>query len=410
MGDDKMTESTRKIFFANSAFRFSSSDCDCEVDILHPSKGVTKHIYRLYPKEDMLYYAYIAKQGLVSKKRNGAVEGRSVLPDLLAIKDDDSKAVKAFIEKHGFFLPLDPNENNSVESDPLFGLINRLKATVSLMSALGEVTIDYKQVIALTMYLLFTPQTSINLDNGYDGPFYTCPHEAGYVWQNIDSISELIRQVEDEPNKGFYINDSVRPPLTFLGMGEYDDAIGYGEYDFSNARNRLIYLFRNAVEVSPNCRLAIDFLYHFHKDVGNIQSFNHKGELTFTESSPPTPVRFKSKFDKQLQTALMALAKHTLKTEIEYNLGGIAPSYDIELMAPSWHVDHLLCGLYFSIFYMRPGIELYRVCANPNCELPFLVKTSSSQKIYCQTGCANAMAQRNHRKRKMDGNQIANSR
>ncbi len=404
-----MTDSAQKIFFANSAFRFSSSACDCEVDITHPSKGVTMHTYRLYPKEDMLYYAYIAEDGLVSKKRNGAAEGRPVLRDLLAIKDEDSKAVKAFIEKHGFFLQLDPSKNNSVESDFLFGMINQLKATVSLMSALGEGTIDYKKVIALTMYLLFTPQTSINFNDSANGPFYTYPHEVGRIWQNIKSISELARQVEDEPNKGFYINDSVRPPITFLGMGEYDDAIGYGEYDFSNARNKLIYLFRNAVKVSLHCRLAIDFLYHFHKDVGNIQSFNHKGELTFTESSPNTPVRFKSKFDNQLQTALLALAKHTLKKQIEDNLDGIKPSYDTELMAPSWHVDKLLSGLYFSIFYMRPEIELYRVCANPNCGLSFLVPTTSHKKKYCNTSCANAMAQRNYRRRKMDGNQIANN-
>lgn len=401
-----MTEATQKILFANSTFEFSSIACDCEVDITHPSKGVTIQTYRLYPKEDVLYYAYEAGQGLVST--NGAAKNRPLLPDLLAIKDDDSNAVKSFIEKHGFFLPLDPNKNNSVESSPLFGLINRLKATVSLMSALGEVTIDYKQVMALTMYLLFTPQTSINLTNGDDPSFYTCPHEAGYVWQNIDSIGEIVRQAEDERNKGFHINDSVRPPLTFLEMGEYDDAIGYGEYDFSNARNRLIYLFRNAVNVSSHCRLAIDFLYHFFKDVGNIQSFSHKGELTFTGSSPTTPFRFKSKFDKQLQTALLTLAKHTLKTEIEYNLGGITPSYDTELMAPSWHVDYLLSGLYFSIFYMRPKIELYRVCANPNCGTSFLVKTSSSKKIYCNTACANAMAQRNHRRRKNE-RQIINN-
>jgi hypothetical protein len=396
----EMSENSQKIFHSNSDFEFTSVACDCEVDVTHPSKGVTKHTFRLYPKTDAIYYAYIAERGLVSKSRDGAVDGRAVLTDLLAIKDGDAKDVEAFIERHGFFLRLDPNEDNAIDSEPLFNLIDRLKATVSLMSALGEPSADYKKLLALTLYLLLSPTTSIQLPN-FESPFDTCTHEVSLAWNRAYAINEGILRSEDvgyNTDDGYKITDTVRPPETWLTSNEYNDAVGYEHLDLTSTKSNVTYLFRNAVTASPQCRLAIDFLYHFCKDVGDIQLWNHKGDLTFVDT-PPTAAQFRTSFDASLQTALIVLAKQTLKAEIEYNLSGVVPSYDTETMSPSWRVDYLLAGLHFSVFYMRPKIELYRTCANPNCRMPFLVKTTSSKQKYCNPACANAMAQRNHRRK-----------
>jgi hypothetical protein len=398
-GGVKMSEQHRKIFHANSDFEFASVACDCEVDVTHPSKGVTKHTFRLYPKSDIIHYAYIAGRGLVSKDKDGAVDGRTVLPDLLAIKTGDTKGMETFIERHGFFLPLDPNEDNAIDAELLFGLVDRLKAVVALMSMLGEPKTDNKKVLALTLYLLLSPTVDIQLPN-FESPFQTCGHDVGQVWNGIYPINENILRSEDvgyNVDEGYRIADSVRPPETWLTTNEYNDAIGYENLDLSGTRANATYLFRNAVATPPTCRLAIDFLYHFCKEVGDIKSWNHKGDLLFV-GTPPTTAQFRDKFDKPLQTALLVLAKNTLKAELEYNLNGVVPSYDTETMGPSWRVEYLLAGLYFSVFYMRPKIELYRTCANPNCRLPFLVKTTSSKQKYCQPACANAMAQRNHRR------------
>ncbi|GHU62687.1 hypothetical protein AGMMS49983_04590 [Clostridia bacterium] len=403
-----MPELSQKIFHANSDFEFSSVACDCEVDVTHPSKGVTKYTFRLYPKSDIIYYAYIAGRGLVSKNKDGAFDGRAVLPDLLAIKDGDAKAVEAFIEQHGFFLPLDANEDNAIDAESLFCLIDRLKAMVALMSALGEPKTRYKQILALTLYLLLSPTVTIQLPN-FESPFLTCIHDVWQVWNGVYPINENILRSEDvgyNVDEGYRVVDSVRPPETWLTTNEYSDAVGYESIDLSGVKASATYLFRNAVTAQPPCRLAVDFLYHFCKEVGDIKAWNHKGDLTFV-SAPPTAAQFRDTFDEQLQSALITLAKNTLKTEIEYNLNGVVPSYDTETMAPSWRVEYLLAGLYFSVFYMRPKIELYRICANPNCRLPFLVKTTSSKQKYCQPACANAMAQRNHR-RKMKALQATN--
>lgn len=403
-----MTEGFQKINHANSDFEFSSVACECEVDVTHPLKGVTKYTFRLYPTENILYYSYVAGQGVISKKKDGAVDGRSVLPDLLAIKDGDAKAVKVFIEQHGFFFPLDPNEDNSIDADSLFNLIDRLKATVSLMSALGEPKADYKRILALTLFLLLSPTVAIQLPT-FESPFLTCDHEVGDIWNGVYPINENILRSENigyNLDVGYKIPDSVRPPETWLTTNEYSDAVGCEHLNLASVKANATYLFRNAVTASPQCRLVIDFLYHFCKDVGDIKIWNHKGDLMFVDT-PPTQGQFRDAFDKPLQSALLKIAKNTFKHEIEYNLTGIVPSYNIETMTPSWHIEYLLTGLYFSVFYMRPKIELYRTCANPNCCLPFLVKTTSSKRKYCKPACANAMAQRNHRW-KMKAKQVDN--
>ena len=52
---------------------------------------------------------------------------------------------------------------------------------------------------------------------------------------------------------------------------------------------------------------------------------------------------------------------------------------------------------------MKPGIEIYKECQNPNCkrEIYFLVNATATNKKYCCPACANAAAQRRARERKM---------
>ncbi len=99
------------------------------------------------------------------------------------------------------------------------------------------------------------------------------------------------------------------------------------------------------------------------------------------------------------------IARLIIGEEINENLNGIHPQYNVATMSPSWRVDSLMGAIYFSIFYMKPGLELYRLCANPNCNQYFLVKTTSTRNKYCCPECGNATAQRNYRKRKKESQQ-----
>lgn len=86
-----------------------------------------------------------------------------------------------------------------------------------------------------------------------------------------------------------------------------------------------------------------------------------------------------------------------MKNEIDNNLQGITPPYDIEKMQPAWKIDSLLSALYFSHFYLNPKIELYRQCASPSCNEFFLVPVTSRKKIYCRKKCQNREMQKAYR-------------
>jgi len=394
-----VTKSAKKKIFINSDIICDSIVCDCEVDTIHPVKGVTKNIIRLYPKDYKHCYAYKNGKELVSTNADGATLGRAVLPDLLAIKDN--KTIKKFIERHGYPFPFEPSEDNSLESEALFSFIHRLEATVNLMTALGEGGDDYRKILALTLYLLLTPQTSIEFTNDWE-PFCSCYHEMGYIWNNLNEVDERILCQEDETyniEEGCYVEDRVRPERTFLDASEYNEAINYGNFDRQSMKNIATYLFRNANKVDYHCRLAIDFLFHFSRDVGDILKYDYKGELIFRESNPSADIRFKDGLDEQLKQALVALAKHTLKAEFEWDLDGIRPSYNTQTMAPAWHIDYLLSGIYFSLFNIEAKNEQYRICAKPTCGRYFLTKADSTKQKYCSYNCSNATAQNVHRRK-----------
>lgn len=394
-----MTKAAKRKIFINSDIICDSIACDCEVDIIHPMKDVTKNILRLYPKDYKHCYAYKNGKELVSIKTDGATLERAVLPDLLAIKDN--KTIKKFIESHGYPFPFDPSEDNSLESEALFSFTHRLEATVNLMTALGEGMDDYRKILAITLYLLLTPQTRIEFTNGWE-PFCTCYHEIGHIWNNLNEVDERILCQEDEAyniEEGCYVEDRVRLPRTFLEATEYNEAINYGNFDRQTVKNISIYLFRNANLVSSHCRLAIDFLFHFSRDVGDILKWDYKGELTFRDSNPSADIRFKDGLDEDLKKALVALAKQTLKTEFEWNLGGIKPSFNTETMASSWRIDYLLSGIYFSLFNIGANNEQYRVCAKPTCGRYFLTKADSTKQRYCSYNCSNSTAQNAYRRK-----------
>ena len=215
-------------------------------------------------------------------------------------------------------------------------------------------------------------------------------------------VDERVMCQEDESyniEEGCYVEDSVRPTRTFLGAGEYNEAINYRSFDRQTVKNISIYLFRNLNTVAAHCRLAIDFLFHFTRDVGDILKWDYKGELTFRESDPSADIKFEDRLDAQLKIALVTLAKQTLKAEIEWNLGGIKPSYNTKTMAPAWRIDYLLSGIYFSLFNIQAKSEQYRICSKPTCGRYFFTKADSTKQKYCSYNCSNAVAQNVHRRK-----------
>lgn len=105
-------------------------------------------------------------------------------------------------------------------------------------------------------------------------------------------------------------------------------------------------------------------------------------------------------FTKEMKESLVEIARYIIGEEINTNLNGIHPVYNADTIAPSWKVDNL--SLYFSIFYLKPDLELYRPCENPNCGKYFLVKTTSTKTRYCSTECCNRVTQARYRKKRRE--------
>lgn len=110
-------------------------------------------------------------------------------------------------------------------------------------------------------------------------------------------------------------------------------------------------------------------------------------------------------FTDEMKELLLKVAQITISEEINYNLTKISPQLNIETLTPSWKLNNFLEALYFSVFYMKPGIELYKECENPNCKHQkyFLINATVTNKKYCCPACGNAAAQRRSRQRKLEG-------
>lgn len=143
-----------------------------------------------------------------------------------------------------------------------------------------------------------------------------------------------------------------------------------------------------------NIRKTIDLIFHYFCEVGTVKDIKEDGTIEYY-GTPNT-----NKLTSDMKTRILEIAKLVIAEEINANMGSIHPMYDAEKMTPSWHVDTLIGGLYFSIFYMKPDLELFRRCRQ--CGQFFTVKATSTRKVYCDDLCRNRYQQSMHRKRKRE--------
>lgn len=242
------------------------------------------------------------------------------------------------------------------------------------------------------MYLLLGTQVTLNGTARITYSTYRHPFHDGI--RNQAAIDSLQQSSETE---SITVKDMIYAPSYELNPDEYDD-ISNGEtftYDYPGINDTLYrqvtIAYKNNNIQSRNLRLMIEFLFHYMHSVGVIKAVTFEGGIEYY-GSPDF-----SKFDSQLKKVAVLIARLVLSGEINHNTRSIKPFYNPNSLEPSWKAPSLLSALYFSIFYMKPGSEIYRKCANPSCHKYFLVKTSNSRKKYCCDNCRNANNQRSHR-------------
>ncbi len=404
-----MDKPNEKFFsLTNNLFTFSSYACDCVTDIENVRPGeVKKTIKILGLPESAIRFAFAPDKGMVRLAKNGAINSDRILTELISLPDRDTKKLFAFFKEYGFLFPVQTADYEAIDVESLSELINRIKAVVLLMSELSETRKNYRKILGKVLYLQLKPPIELPFHCFGDCPFKTFEHplytELGKasIFPKIDSTREAYY------SDTYAIADTIFPPIFQLNIEEYNNIVS-GYNSVTPGANQSQYfkditrLYRNAPALSADLRKMIDFLFHYQSKIGIVKDFNAAGEIEYYDTDENIRNYFAQHFDEKMKNALLDIAKITVRDEISYNLYSMRPQYDIETMSPAWEIQDLLTGIYVSIFYMQPGIELYRKCANPNCDMWFLVKTTSSKRKYCTSSCRNSTAQREHRRRKTE--------
>lgn len=370
-------------FYENILFKFESCSCDCVKDIEHvaPGKEPISHFKLQAIPERPILFGYAAKDGLVRIAPNGTVEERNILGTLISLVNKPTKELIFFLKNNGFLFPVSTSSYENFDKAALLGIINRLKMTVELMTATNEIIKNFKKICDLTLSLLFSEDFSIKTDSMKQA-YYSCHHSYVDMLKNPPVQLSYTRQQEGFNGYTYNINDSIYGTYN-LDIQDYNDIIGgyksVPEYRTEFYQN-VTYMFLNYDKQDINKKIS-DFLFHFLYDMNGDSS---------------------NEFSNEMKSALIDISKYVIGEEINANLDGIHPIYNSNTMTPSWKVDSLLCAVYFSIFYLKPDLELYRPCDNPKCGRYFLVKTTSTRIRYCSQECCNRVTQDRYRKRKRE--------
>lgn len=381
-------------FFENNIFKYNSFSCDCAVDTVHITPNEPPQTtYKLQTIEGKkIRFAYAAKKGLVRIAANGTIEEANVLGTLIAVLDKKPSDLSKFFKSNGFLFPISDSTYEAIDSSQMHGIITRLKATVELMTAISEISKDYDKILHLMLYLIFAPQVKIQTELMH-APHTTYIHKIVTLLDNASNYTSAIDREKESFNKDTYtVADSILTPSYELDTNEYNDIVS-GFSTSNHLYQNITQLYRN-YSGSETERKTIDFLFHYFHEVGELSVLD--GIVNYITTSKS------ENFTDDMKNTLLEVARYILGSEINANLSGIRPIYDAVSMTPSWNVDSLMSAIYFSLFYMKPDLELYRPCANPRCRNYFLVKTTTTQKKYCSTECCNRVTQDKYRKKKRE--------
>lgn len=390
---------TLNSFLINS-FEYESYPCICRKETIYTSPNKEpNYILKICENNSVnsLKFSYSAQNGLNLSGNAGGIIDANILGKLLAIPTNDLDATINFVEQYGFIIPISNSEYESIDSKALLTFFERIKSTVRLMSAIAGKR-NYTNIFINLSYLLYSDPVMI--DTSY-GSFSTVEHPFSSLLRSFSSMPDIQRNQELFDNGFIEIYDIVKKErnrikkdeLTAMISGnEIDSLAGIRDPFFKN----LFALYTNFRTDDANLRLIIDFYMNYQKEIGIIKNVE------------PEKIQYYSKNDvnlsDELKNAMLKVAEIVISDEINGNIRGIHPSYTYGSLTPSWKLSTFLEALYFSIFYMQPGVELYKECENPNCKRDkyFLVKTTKQNKKYCCPQCGNAAAQRRSRQRKLE--------
>ena len=389
-----MNEKISEIFL-NSMFEYDGFSCCCTKDIENvapdePPKTTLK-LYMDISKP--LRFAYASRTGLNLTGKAGGVIEQNILGKILALPNDDIDKHIEFFQTYGFLLPLASDEYESVDVTTLLEFVNRIKATIKLINALGKK--DYKKMFINATYLLFSPVSCINT---VGGEYKTCRHKFNELLESYSNFPDLGTNPEVFAKGTYSVWDSIIDGDNSIDIEFYNAVRSGAETNIPGSKDprfkRLMAMYTGCKDVDKEIRTLIDFYYHFQTEVSVIE------DVKFNSIKPYSHIDVTS-FTDEIKDALQKVARIVLAEEINHNIQGIHPKYDGGNLTASWQIHTLLQAVYFSIFYMKAGVEIYKECENPNCKRDryFLVEATRSNKRYCCEKCRSAASAQRHRNR-----------
>lgn len=377
-------------FFENNVFTYQSFSCSSVSDTIHLAPNMpASTIYKVMSDNTKeIQFAYAAKKGLVRLNKNGTIAENNVLGSFIAIANQKKPDYTVFFKENGFIFPISENEYEEISPGQLNAVSERLRNTVELMSGVSSIHKNYNRLFALLFLLVFSPDTEIKTSR-MDYTYKTCHHKLLDLLTNPSNVPQRIDMgIVRAGMDSYTVYDSILEKEVELDSREYNDYIG-GYSTSSSTMGNLMYLYANFCE-DIEIKKAIDLLYHIFHDYGCMPEMTYENGTIFENGVHD--------FSDEIKKAIIDVSKYVIGEEINANLSGIYPLYDTNTMTPSWRVGSLLSALYFSIFYIKPDMELYRQCSNPRCGKYFLVKTTSTRTKYCSTECCNRVTQDTYRK------------
>lgn len=364
-------------FYGENLYTFTNQTCSCKEDLIYETPHSNpRRIFKLFPeKNNTVRFAYQAKKGLVRLDSNGSTIQENILGTFIGLSTASRTKREKFLSDNGFIFPLAVEEFNPIDEEAFLSIIQRLKLTVDLMTALSSNKKDYKEILTLTLNLLFLEQTKIKVA---DYSYCSCKHPFSNIIEKADkmTLNGNNQRVARAGGEYFSITDTIVGTHYQFKISDYNDIMSSQGYSNNHLQWKItnLYVCYNG---NTDERNVIDLLFHFFHDTEDV--FNSY---------------------ENVEPAILSFAQNIVGEEINHNLSGIHPEYNSMTMEPSWRVDSLMSALYFSLFYLRPKMELYRPCGNPRCNNYFLVKSTSSKTKYCSTKCANNVTQSRYRQKR----------
>ena len=396
-----MSKAVSSVFseiFVNNLFELDSYACKCEKDTKNVVPGEPPETtLKIYSQSDQpIHFSYSDKDGLNLTGNQGRVLLKNILGQVLALKENDADSYMRLIQKIGFVLPVSFENYEAVDLKALTEIIKRMKATISLMNTVdGKTVYEHIRMFNAMTFLLYRDPVKLDLEAG---PYVSCQHDLNYLLHNLTPPRDFRGDYNNILDNGtFSVSDSVSatgraevPSDLFnqMQMGNPGAIPGQGSSGYRN----LFFAYTSVLKEQADWSLIVDFYMNYQNLVGIIDRVD-LDKITYYDSTAGFSL------NDELKAALPKVARMVLSKEINHNISNIHMQYDGEGLAPRWQIDTLLQALYFAIFYMKPGIKMYKRCANPNCkrDVFFLTDRTKTNKNYCCVQCRSAAGQRRRR-------------